>query len=68
MPDYAYKPVNCMCGQGELVTITYRIGDYDPAPPCPACGALMTRIIDYVPAAAFKGSGFYTTDYGRPRS
>ena len=38
----------------------------DPAPEvCDVCGEGPVEVVLYPVAAHFKGSGFYTTDYGR---
>ena len=38
----------------------------DPGPEaCEVCGAAPVEIVLYPVAVHFKGSGFYTTDYGR---
>src|SRR5829696_5478259 len=41
----------------------------DDAPPeeCPTCGAAPVEKVLYPVAVHFKGSGFYSTDYGRSR-
>jgi predicted nucleic acid-binding Zn ribbon protein len=39
----------------------------DPVSVCEVCGAPVERVFHPV-AVHFKGSGFYTTDYGRNRS
>ena len=38
----------------------------DPVTPCEVCGAPVERVFHPV-AVHFKGSGFYSTDYGRNR-
>ena len=39
----------------------------DPVETCSTCGAQVQRVIHPV-AVHFKGSGFYTTDYGKRRA
>ena len=36
----------------------------EPVSTCTTCGASATRVL-HPPAVHFKGSGFYTTDYGK---
>jgi putative FmdB family regulatory protein len=59
MPLYEYK-----CPQGHLSEVFHGISE--PAPEaCPVCGeAPLVRVLHPV-AVHFKGSGFYSTDYGR---
>lgn len=61
MPIYEYK-----CPQGHLFELFHGISE--PAPEtCPTCGeGPVTRVLHPV-AVHFKGSGFYSTDYGRGR-
>ncbi len=59
MPIYEFR-----CPSGHLFEVFQRIGDPDPAE-CEVCGASpVTRVFHPVPVH-FKGSGFYSTDYGR---
>ncbi len=61
MPIYEYK-----CPNGHVFELFHGINE--PAPDeCPTCAAgPVTRILHPV-AVHFKGSGFYSTDYGRGR-
>jgi putative FmdB family regulatory protein len=57
MPIYEYR-----CEQGHTFEVLQRISD-DPLATCQTCEAPVERV--YHPVAVhFKGSGFYTTDYG----
>ena len=59
MPIYEYR-----CPNGHLFELFQRIGD--PAPDaCEECGEGPVERVLYPVAVHFKGSGFYTTDYGR---
>jgi putative FmdB family regulatory protein len=59
MPIYEYR-----CPNGHLFELFQRIGD--PAPDvCEVCGEGPVERVLYPVAVHFKGSGFYTTDYGR---
>jgi putative FmdB family regulatory protein len=59
MPIYEYR-----CPNGHLFELFQRIGD--PAPDaCEVCGEGPLERVLYPVAVHFKGSGFYTTDYGR---
>jgi len=61
MPIYEYA-----CADGHR--FEKRQGfDADPVMTCPTCDAPSERVI-HVPAVHYKGSGFYTTDYGRSGS
>lgn len=59
MPIYEYK-----CPNGHLFELFHGINE--PAPEvCPECGeGPLIRVLHPV-AVHFKGSGFYSTDYGR---
>jgi putative FmdB family regulatory protein len=61
MPIYEYK-----CPQGHVFELFH--GITEPAPEvCPTCGeGPLVRVLHPV-AVHFKGSGFYSTDYGRGR-
>ena len=61
MPIYEYR-----CEQGHTFEVMQRMTD-DPISACNACDAPVERVFHPV-AVHFKGSGFYTTDYGRKRS
>ena len=59
MPIYEYR-----CPNGHVFELLQRIGD--PAPEqCEVCGEGPVERVLYPVAVHFKGSGFYTTDYGR---
>ena len=59
MPIYEYR-----CPNGHNFELFQRIGD---APPevCEICDEGPVERVLYPVAVHFKGSGFYTTDYGR---
>ncbi len=57
MPTYEYK-----CSNGHAFEVIQRMAD-DPVTRCEECGAPVERVFHPV-AVHFKGSGFYTTDYG----
>src|SRR5437773_12137050 len=61
MPIYEYR-----CENGHNFEVTQRMTD-DPVVVCQTCEAPVERVFHPV-AVHFKGSGFYTTDYGRNRS
>jgi putative FmdB family regulatory protein len=59
MPIYEYR-----CPNGHVFELLQRIGD--PAPEaCEVCGEGPVERVLYPVAVHFKGSGFYSTDYGR---
>jgi putative FmdB family regulatory protein len=59
MPIYEYR-----CPNGHEFELLQRMGDAAPDA-CEICGAgPVTRVFHPVPVF-FKGSGFYSTDYGR---
>jgi len=59
MPIYEYR-----CPNGHVFELFQRIGD--PAPEqCEVCEEGPVERVLYPVAVHFKGSGFYTTDYGR---
>lgn len=62
MPIYEYR-----CPNGHVFELFQKIAD---APPegCEACGAGPVVRVLYPVAVHFKGSGFYSTDYGRGSS
>ena len=60
MPLYEYR-----CERGHTFEVLQRMSD-DPVETCPECGASVQRVFHPV-AVHFKGSGFYTTDYGRKK-
>jgi putative FmdB family regulatory protein len=60
MPIYEYR-----CAQGHTFEVMQRMTD-DPLASCQTCEAPVERVFHPV-AVHFKGSGFYTTDYGSRR-
>ena len=61
MPRYDYRCTNCET-EFELVQTFSEAGSGE----CPSCGGAGQRVFHAVPVI-YKGSGFYTTDYGRPK-
>ena len=59
MPIYEYR-----CPNGHLFELFQRMGDPQPET-CEVCGEGPVERVLYPVAVHFKGSGFYTTDYGR---
>jgi len=59
MPIYEYR-----CPNGHVFELFQKIGDAAPAK-CEVCGEGPLERVLYPVAVHFKGSGFYTTDYGR---
>jgi putative FmdB family regulatory protein len=57
VPIYEYK-----CANGHVFETVQSMSD-DPLNVCEICGAPVERVFHPV-AVHFKGSGFYTTDYG----
>ena len=60
MPLYEYR-----CEKGHTFEVMQRMSD-EPVTECEVCGAPVQRVFHPV-AVHFKGSGFYTTDYGRKK-
>ncbi len=61
MPIYEYR-----CPNGHVFEVFQRMDD--PAPEaCETCGEGPVQRVLYPVAVHFKGSGFYSTDYGRGR-
>ena len=58
MPIYEYR-----CSNGHQFEVFQAMAD-DPVSVCPECGASVERVFHPI-AVHFKGSGFYTTDYGK---
>src|SRR5437868_9414034 len=58
MPVYEYR-----CEHGHTFEVMQRMSD-DPVTSCSTCEAPVQRVFHPV-AVHFKGSGFYTTDYGK---
>jgi putative FmdB family regulatory protein len=61
MPIYEYK-----CDNGHTFEVTQRMTD-ETLTSCSTCDAPVQRVFHPV-AVHFKGSGFYTTDYGKKKS
>jgi putative FmdB family regulatory protein len=61
MPIYEYR-----CERGHTFEVTQRMTD-DPLTSCSTCDAPVHRVFHPV-AVHFKGSGFYTTDYGKQKA
>ena len=61
MPLYEYR-----CDNGHTFEVMQRMSA-DPVSECQECGAPVQRVFHPV-AVHFKGSGFYTTDYGRKKT
>ena len=62
MPTYEYRCDEC----GDSFDILQRMSD-DPLVTCTKCGGTLRKVLHPV-AIHFKGSGFYTTDYGKGSS
>ena len=60
MPIYEYR-----CENGHVLEVMQKITD-DPITSCSTCGAAVQRVFHPV-AVHYKGSGFYSTDYGRKK-
>ena len=61
MPIYEYR-----CPEGHTFELFQRMSDPPPSE-CQICGAEPLQKVLYPAAIHFKGSGFYSTDYGRSR-
>ena len=59
MPIYEYR-----CPRAHTFELFQRMTD-PPASECQICGASPVTKVLYPAAIHFKGSGFYSTDYGR---
>src|SRR6266550_7999202 len=59
VPTYEYK-----CPNGHVFEIFKRIADPQPEK-CEICGASPVETVLYPVPVHFRGSGFYSTDYGR---
>jgi putative FmdB family regulatory protein len=59
LPTYEYR-----CPNGHLFEVFKRISD-PPPEECTVCGASPVETVLYPVPVHFRGSGFYTTDYGR---
>jgi putative FmdB family regulatory protein len=60
VPIYEYR-----CDNGHTFEVMQRMVD-DALTECTTCGAPVQRVFHPV-AVHFKGSGFYTTDYGKKK-
>jgi putative FmdB family regulatory protein len=60
MPFYEYR-----CENGHTFEVMQRMTE-DPLTSCTTCSASVQRVFHPV-AVHFKGSGFYTTDYGKKK-
>lgn len=61
MPIYEYK-----CANGHVFDVIQKMSD-EPLGECQECDAPAERVLHPV-AVHFKGSGFYTTDYGKKKA
>jgi putative FmdB family regulatory protein len=61
MPIYEYR-----CEKGHTFDVMQSMSD-DPLTVCEVCGAPVQKVL-HAPAVHFKGSGFYTTDYGKKKA
>jgi putative FmdB family regulatory protein len=59
VPIYEYR-----CPNGHVFELFQRFDD-PPTDVCEVCGASPVEKVLYPVAVHFKGSGFYSTDYGR---
>jgi len=59
MPLYEYR-----CPNGHTFEVIHPMADPGPSV-CEICGASPVEKVLYPAAIHFKGSGFYSTDYGR---
>jgi len=59
MPIYEYR-----CPEGHLFELFHSMSDPPPAV-CEVCGEGPVERVLHPVAVHFKGSGFYSTDYGR---
>lgn len=59
MPIYEYR-----CPNGHTFEVFQRMTD-PPSEKCEVCSASPVEKVLYPVSVHFKGSGFYTTDYGR---
>jgi putative FmdB family regulatory protein len=59
MPIYEYK-----CPNGHLFELFQRMSD-EPATVCEVCGEGPVERVLHPVAVHYKGSGFYSTDYGK---
>ena len=59
MPIYEYR-----CPNGHVFERFQRMSD-PPPDACEVCGASPVALVLYPVAVHYKGSGFYSTDYGK---
>ena len=59
MPIYEYR-----CPNGHVFELFKRMDD-PPPEKCEVCGASPVELVLYPVAIHYKGSGFYSTDYGK---
>ena len=59
MPIYEYR-----CPDGHTFEVFQRMAD-PPSEACEVCGKSPVEKVLYPVSVHFKGSGFYSTDYGR---
>jgi putative FmdB family regulatory protein len=59
VPIYEYR-----CPNGHLFELFQRMGE-PPPDACEVCGASPLKRVLHPVAVHYKGSGFYSTDYGR---
>jgi putative FmdB family regulatory protein len=59
VPTYEYK-----CPKGHVFEVFKRISDPKPER-CEVCGASPVETVLFPVPVHFRGSGFYSTDYGR---
>jgi putative FmdB family regulatory protein len=59
VPTYEYK-----CPKGHVFEVFKRISDPQPER-CEICGASPVQTVLFPVPVHFRGSGFYSTDYGR---
>ena len=59
MPIYEYR-----CPQGHLFEVFHGMTEDGPSA-CEICGAAPVKRVLHPVAVHYKGSGFYSTDYGR---
>ncbi len=59
MPIYEYR-----CPDGHVFELFQRMAD-PPSAACEVCGKAPVEKVLYPVSVHFKGSGFYSTDYGR---
>ena len=58
MPTYEYR-----CAEGHETEVFAKMTD-PPLKKCPECGKKVERVL-FAPPIHFKGSGYYSTDYGK---